>query len=116
MPARISRITLRSSIASLGRAQAAADARARRAGPRAADFSASAIERISASVAGSAIRLVSAFELVLGRAIGLYRFHDRRQLGEFARELDVGLGRNRRGEFAFERSMAGDKRVEFLVG
>ena len=57
-----------------------------------------------------------AFKLVLGRAIGFHRFHDRRQLGEFAREPDVSLRRNRRGEFAFERSMAGDERVEFLIG
>ena len=57
-----------------------------------------------------------ALQLMLGGAIGFHRFHDRRQLGEFARELDVSLRRNRRGEFAFEHGMTGDERVEFLIG
>jgi hypothetical protein len=76
-------------------------------------FSASAMERISASVAGSSIRLVSPFELALRRAIGLHRLDHRRKLGEFARQLDIGLGGSAAPD-RVQRRMAGDKRVEFF--
>ena len=65
---------------------------------------------------GSSIRLVDPVELALRRAIGFHRLDHRRQLGEFARQLHVGLGRQRGGKVAFERRMADDKRVEFLIG
>ena len=55
-------------------------------------------------------------ELALRVAIGLHRLDHRRKLGEFARQLHIGLGRQRRREVAFERGMAGDERSEFLVG
>ena len=55
-------------------------------------------------------------ELALRRAIGFYRLDHRRQLGEFTRQLHIGLGRQRGGKVAFERRMADDKRVKFLIG
>ena len=74
------------------------------------------MERISASVAGSAIRLVEPVELALRRPIGLHRLDHGSELGELARELHEGLGRQRGSEIALERRVAGQKRVEFLVG
>ena len=57
-----------------------------------------------------------AVKLALRGAIGFHRLDHRRQLGEFARKLHVGLGRQRSGEIAFQCRMAGDERVEFLIG
>ena len=57
-----------------------------------------------------------AVEFALRGAIGLHRLDHRRELGEFARQLDIGLGRHGGGEIAFERRVAGDKRIEFLIG
>jgi hypothetical protein len=48
-------------------------------------------------------------------AIALHRPDDGSELGEFARELDVGLGRHRVCELAFNRLVAGDECVEFLL-
>ncbi len=55
-------------------------------------------------------------ELALRIAIGFYRLDHRGKLGELARQLHIGLRRQRRREVAFERGMTGDKRSEFLVG
>ena len=57
-----------------------------------------------------------AVELALRGAIGIHRLDHRRKLGEFARELHVGLGRQRCREIAFQRRMPGDQRIEFLIG
>ena len=54
-------------------------------------------------------------ELALRVAIGLHRLDHRGKLGELARQLHIGLRRQRRREVAFERGMAGDERSEFLV-
>ncbi len=57
---------------------------------------------------------IEALDLGDDAAIVLHRPDDRSELGEFARELDVGLGRHRVRELAFDRLVAGDERVEFL--
>ncbi len=56
------------------------------------------------------------FQLAARRPIGFHRLDDRRELGEFARQLHVGLGRHRSAKLALERRMAGDESVEFLIG
>ena len=53
---------------------------------------------------------------MLRGAIGFDRLDYRRKLGEFARQLHIGLGRQHGGEIAFQRRMPGDERIEFLVG
>ena len=67
----------------------------RRAAPRAPGFSASAIERISAIGRRIGDQARRARRARLRRAIGLHRLDHRRELGEFARQLDVSLRRHR---------------------
>ena len=54
--------------------------------------------------------------LAAGGAIGFDRIDHRRELGEFARQFHIGLGRQGGGKIAFQRRMPGDERIEFLVG
>jgi len=49
-------------------------------------------------------------------AIGLDGIDHRRKLRELARQLDVGLGRQCRGEIVCQRGVTGNKCVQFLVG
>ena len=58
---------------------------------------------------------LEALDLGDDAAIVLHRLDDGSELGEFAGELDVGLGRHRVRELAFDRLMAGDECVEFLL-
>ena len=55
-------------------------------------------------------------EFPLRGPVGVHRFDDRRQFGEFARQLYVSLRRLHAGEIAFHRRMTHNKRIEFLVG
>src|SRR5262247_2725151 len=48
-------------------------------------------------------------------AIVVHRLDDGSELGELARELDVGLGRHRARQLAFDRLVAGDERIEFWL-
>src|SRR5215831_15736419 len=48
-------------------------------------------------------------------AIVLHRLDDGSELGELARELDVGFGRHRARQLAFDRLVAGDERIEFWL-
>ena len=115
VPARISRMTLRSSIASLGRSarriccssasRLASQLRASPRSPSRASRRRSRDRRCSASRSASSAR---------DRAIGLDRLDHRRELGEFARQLDVGVGRDScRASSASTSGMAGEQRVEF---
>ena len=47
-------------------------------------------------------------------AIVPHRLDHGTELGEFARELDIGLGRHLGRKLAFDRPVAGEQRVEFL--
>ena len=51
----------------------------------------------------------------VGGAIGFDRFDDGAELGEFARQLDVGVGTQTAGELAFHQRMAGEQGVQFLL-
>jgi len=55
-------------------------------------------------------------ELALRVAIGFHRLDHWGKLGELARQLYIGLRRQRRHEVAFKPGMAGDEGREFLVG
>ena len=51
----------------------------------------------------------------VGSAIGLDRFDHRAELGEFARQLDVGLRAQAARKLALHQGMAGKQRVQFLL-
>ncbi len=57
-----------------------------------------------------------AFELALRHAIGFDRLHDRCEFREFARELHVVFSRHGGGKLAFQRRVAGQESIKFLIG
>ena len=72
--------------------------------------------RISASVAGSAIRAsVSAISALRG-AIGLHGIDQRIELGELARDPHIFLGIDLAEQFGLERGVVGQQDVEFGFG
>ena len=68
--------------------------------------------RISGSVAASSISAVEIGEFGGDAAIGLHAIGHRTELGEFARELDVGFGRQSLRQLGFDRRVAREQGVE----
>ncbi len=77
-----------------------------------AGFSASASLRISASVVGVGEQRFEIGDLGGDGAIGLDRLDHGTELGEFARQLDVGVGAQAAGELAFHHFVAGEQGIE----
>ena len=59
---------------------------------------------------------IETFELGYDVAVIFHGLDHGVEFGEFPRELDVGLGRDLGRKLAFNRLVAGDQRVEFLLG
>src|SRR6266481_1949285 len=70
------------------------------------------ISRISGRVRDESVEAV---DLRDDAAIVLHRLDDGSEFGEFARELNVGIGRHRACKLTFDRLMPGKQCVEFLL-